>query len=161
MIHLLWWLVQPCWLHNTIKSRAPIKPSQRSKYSMDGINVNMDKSVDNVVNAYCSSCPVYHRTGRLDTSDENEFVNHYRVYRSTRRWPLSVAQHSQFVQGSLAWRTRSYQSRHHQSNWIWNNELLGNIYLIHTRKHKSKPYVANVQLYQKENIWFWSIWPNP
>ena len=61
---------------NTIKSRAP---SGSSKYSMGGINVNIDKSADNRVSAYCSSCPVYHRTGRWDTSDENEFFNYYRV----------------------------------------------------------------------------------
>ena len=59
-----------------------IKPSGSSKYSMGGINVTIDKFADNRVSAYCSSCPVYHRASKWDTSDENEFFNYYRVDRS-------------------------------------------------------------------------------
>ena len=69
--------------HNTIKSRAPIKPSGSSKYSVGVYNVNIEKFADNRVSAYCSSCPAYYRTGRWDTSDEDEFFNYYRVDRST------------------------------------------------------------------------------
>ena len=64
------------------KITSTYKALLSSKYSMDGINVNMDKSVDNRVGEYCTSCPVYHRTGRWDTSYENEFYNYYRVYKS-------------------------------------------------------------------------------
>ena len=68
--------------HNTIKSRAPIKPPGSSKYSVGVFTVNIEKSADNRVSAYCSSCPAYYRTGRWDTSDEDEFFNYYRVDRS-------------------------------------------------------------------------------